>query len=125
VEGPLPYILSPASEGNDPFHVAEYIGVDGVNDSAAVWNVYMLALDSDRVDEPVWSLYEEGGAAESLPNSDMGCAVGDEVRGCEEVVNEGVVSDTDGGETGSDNELSFLDIDEERSGWEGDASAPG
>ena len=76
----------------------------------------MLALDSDRVEDSVWLWYEEGGAEESLPNSDTECAVGDEVRGCEEEVKEGLFSETAGGVTGPDRELSFLDIDEERSG---------
>lgn len=116
VDGPLPYILSPTSEETDPCHDPESIAVGGdVSDSAAVRNVFTLALDSDRVDESVRSLYEDAGAVESLPNSDTLCSVGDDVRGCEEV-KEGVFSEPADGVAGLDRELSFLDIDEERSG---------
>jgi len=113
VDGPLPYILSPTSEETDPCHDPESIAVGGdVSDSAAVRNVFTLALDSDRVDESVRSWYEDGGDVESLPNSDTLRSVEDEVRGCEE----DVFSEPAGGVAGLDRELSFLDIDEERSG---------
>ena len=63
-------MLPPVLEETDPCHAAECIPLAGESDSAAVWNVYTLTLDSDRVDELVWSWCEEGGAEESLPNSE-------------------------------------------------------
>jgi len=101
-------MLSPTSEENDPCHEPESTAVGGgVSDSAAVWNVFTLALDSDRVGESVQLWYEEGGAVESLPNSETLCAVGDEVRGCEEV-KEDVFSERAGGVAHLDRELWFF-----------------
>jgi hypothetical protein len=115
-------MLSPTSDENDPFHDPESSAVGGgVSDSAAVWNVFTLALDSDRVNEPDRLWYEEGGAEVSFPNSDTVFAVGDAVRWCEEDAKEGVL-ETFGGVAGPDIELSFLDI-EESSGSAGDALA--
>jgi hypothetical protein len=89
--------------------------VAGESDSAAVWNVYKLALDSDRVDEPVCSWYEEGRAEESLPNSETADGAKDEGGGGAEET-EVVVSEMAGPVTGSDKDLWLVDIDEERSG---------